>query len=122
MTREDFMQRVQEGDKWEYKGLTLLVIHNDFGIPKDTPYTFSRLLLEGNWHGYVLTDIYIPDEQIHDIDVHGGITLADYGTPNLYGFDTAHADDFDNLKSKEWVMKETQRFADNILQWKATNP
>lgn len=108
-------------DKWEYKGMTLFVLHNDFNIPKSSlPFQVSQLLIDGVWNGYVLTDIYIPLESLEDIEVHGGITLHGYSEQNIYGFDTAHSDDFDTPKSKTWVMEETRKLADAILAWHPT--
>ena len=98
--------------------LTDNVHASDSWIQNDmTCFVFQHPSL-GHWNGYVITNKYIPYDNLHEIDVHGGITLNQSENEEfLYGFDTAHYDDTLNPKSKEWVIEETKRFAQNIADW-----
>lgn len=56
--------------------------------------------------------------QLGDIEVHGGITFVLHGDgKHLYGFHTAHYDDLKQWKPKGWVIDETARLADSLLEW-----
>lgn len=113
---QDMKARAESQDIWEYSGMTLFVLHKTYDVPKDTPVPVLRVMRDGHWNGYVLTPIYIPESATYELNVHGGLTLCEHGDGiNLYGFDTAHVDDEDNPKSREWVMEETRKLADEIL-------
>lgn len=110
----------QPNDTWQYEGMTLFVLHKTYKsahLP-DMP----SMIRDGHWNGYVLTSIHVPESDAYELDVWGGVTLCEHNaTVSLYGFDTAHADDQDNSKSREWVMEETRKLADEILAWHKKN-
>lgn len=100
-------------------------------------------LLFGTHNGYVILDrnhpisgMYYSDiDEKYDIEVHGGITFADQlsifkhstdlsKTPELLdyqdywviGFDTQHADDNPEKWNAESTLKETERFAEQLMK------
>ena len=121
-----FKERAQPDDVWEYKGMTLFLIRRGYDLPSEDewPADWDKLspslkfLAQGHYNGYAISTISVPENQIDDLPVHGGVTLVIRGdSETLYGFDTAHADDFEQPKPKGWVIDETAKLADSLLEW-----
>lgn len=108
--------------EWETHGLKCRVI-------------MFRLTREGGYNGYVAVPQGHPSYGKHydeiDVDVHGGVTYAKFGTDELYegvevlrpnpelywiGFDTFHAWDSIEKWPLEAVAEETERMAEQLKQ------
>ena len=95
----------------KYKGLQYYVLPS-----------FIKMNHVGWGNGYVILP---PDHQLHGIDyydidnhvmVHGGLTYSQFDNNNnwVVGFDTGHFNSLPDFKTKESVIEETKRLAEQL--------
>ncbi len=109
--------------KWQYRGANLIVKHIRL-VPKfeidallETTIRDETIMMfkDGHYCGYVETSEIVSK---FEIDVHGGVTFYEENTDTvIYGFDCGHYKDTIDFWNLERVIKETERLADNILDW-----
>lgn len=108
----EFMDTKEE--RLEYRGKSLILKYRDRGF------------IPAYWTGYISisesTADLVEGDYMHPIfdkiKVHGGITYLGEdreSSKSFIGFDTAHVGDMENPKSKEFVLHECQRVADQLI-------
>lgn len=111
----------------EYKGCRYYITENSFGIDLAL---FDMLSSSSSWYcGYVVilktSSLYKTgtfDDKVQGIDVHGGITFANYMQDSsgkkvfCLGFDCAHAGD--NIYDQDlcYVRKECEKLIDEVIR------
>ncbi len=109
------------GAEWGSLGLKCVLRHNDFGAPCG----YVRVPA-----GHVLYGRNPCDEAMYDLDVHGGITFAEFVGDEFYlGFDMAHAFDIEYvwsdphikcIRTDQECIDETDHLAEQIAELGAT--